>query len=103
VWGQALFLKEDICMKKTELIAKLAEESGISQAATKTVIDGLVGAILKTVKKEKRFALAGLGVFHLVRRAKRTCRNPQTGEQVKVKAHNALTFKPSKSVKENFA
>ncbi|MDR1085268.1 MAG: HU family DNA-binding protein [Deltaproteobacteria bacterium] len=90
-------------MKKTELIAKLAEESGITHAATKSVIDGLVSTILKTVKKEKRFAFSGLGVFHLVRRSKRTCRNPQTGEQVKVKAHNALTFKPSKSVKENFA
>jgi DNA-binding protein HU-beta len=90
-------------MKKTELIAKLAEETGLSQVATKSVVDGLVSTILKTVKKEKRFALSGLGVFHLVKRAKRTCRNPQTGEQIKVKAHNALTFKPSKSVKISFA
>ncbi|MDR1395778.1 MAG: HU family DNA-binding protein [Deltaproteobacteria bacterium] len=90
-------------MKKTELIAKLAEEANISQAATKIVVDGLVSTILKTIKKEKRFAFSGLGVFHLVRRAKRTCRNPQTGEQVKVKAHNALTFRPSKSIKESFA
>jgi DNA-binding protein HU-beta len=90
-------------MKKTELIAKLAEETGLSQVAIKAVVDGLVQTILKTVKKEKRFALSGLGVFHLVKRAKRTCRNPQTGEQIKVKAHNAVTFKPSKSVKINFA
>ncbi|MDR1164643.1 MAG: HU family DNA-binding protein [Deltaproteobacteria bacterium] len=90
-------------MKKTELVAKLAEDSEISQAATKKVIDGLVTTILKTVKKEKRFAVSGLGVFHLVKRAKRTCRNPQTGEPVKVKAHYALTFKPSKSVKQDFA
>jgi DNA-binding protein HU-beta len=90
-------------MKKTELIAKLAEESGISQVVTKSIVDDLVDTIIKTVKKEKRFALAGLGVFHLVKRAKRTCRNPQTGAQVKVKAHNALTFKPSKSVKQNLA
>jgi DNA-binding protein HU-beta len=90
-------------MKKIELISKLAEESGISQSATKTVIDGLVATIIKTVKKEKRFAISGLGVFHLVKRAKRVCRNPQTGEQIKVKAHNALTFKPSKSVKSGLA
>jgi DNA-binding protein HU-beta len=90
-------------VKKTELVAKLSDDSGVSQAATKTIIDGLVSTILKTIKKEKRFAIAGLGVFHLVKRAKRTCRNPQTGEAVKVKAHMALTFKPSKAVKAGFA
>ena len=90
-------------MKKTELIAKLAEETGLSQVMTKAVVDGLVGTILKTVKKDKRFALSGLGVFHVVKRAKRTCRNPQTGEQIKVKAHNALTFSPSKAVKLSIA
>lgn len=90
-------------MKKIEMIAKLAEEAGISQAATRVVIDGMTSVILKTVKKEKRFAFAGLGVFHLVRRAKRTCRNPQTGEPVKIKARYALTFKPSKSVKLAFS
>ncbi|MDR1051023.1 MAG: HU family DNA-binding protein [Deltaproteobacteria bacterium] len=90
-------------MKKTELIARLAEETGLSQVATKSVVEHLVQTILKTVKKEKRFALSGLGVFHLVKRAKRTCRNPQTGEPIKVKSHNALTFKPSKSVKISFA
>jgi nucleoid DNA-binding protein len=37
-------------MKKTELVAKLAEESGVSQAATKTIIDGLVSTLLKTVR-----------------------------------------------------
>ncbi|MDR2460123.1 MAG: HU family DNA-binding protein [Deltaproteobacteria bacterium] len=89
-------------MKKTELISLLAEDSGITQTATRIVIDSLVETILTTVKLEGRFSLAGLGVFKLARRAKRTCRNPQTGEPVKVKAHNALTFKPAKTVKQLF-
>ncbi|MDR1872652.1 MAG: HU family DNA-binding protein [Deltaproteobacteria bacterium] len=90
-------------MKKTELIAALAKDAGVSQASARVIVDGLVSALLHAAKKDKRFALAGLGVFHLVRRPKRVCRNPQTGEQVKVKARNALTFKPSKSVKESLA
>jgi DNA-binding protein HU-beta len=90
-------------MKKTELIALLAEKNGISQAVARSVINDLVDTILATIKRDKRFALAGLGVFRLVKRAKRTCRNPQTGEPVKVKAHNAITFKPSKTVKQNFS
>ena len=90
-------------MKKTELISQLARQNDISQAAARAIVNALVDIVINTIKTEKRFALAGLGVFRLVRRAKRTCRNPQTGEPVKVKAHNAITFKPSKAVKQNFA
>ncbi|MDR2353944.1 MAG: HU family DNA-binding protein [Deltaproteobacteria bacterium] len=89
-------------MKKTELVAKLAEESGVSQAAAKSIVNSFVLTLLKNVRKNRRFPISGLGVFHVVKRAKRTCRNPQTGEPVKVKAHNALIFKPSKSVKQSF-
>jgi nucleoid DNA-binding protein len=90
-------------MKKTELIALLAENCEISQATTRNVINGLVDTIIETIKTDKRFALAGLGVFRLVKRAKRVCRNPQTGEPVKVKAHNVLTFKASKTIKQDLA
>jgi DNA-binding protein HU-beta len=90
-------------MKKTELVSKLAQECGVSQAATKLVLRTMVETITKTIKKEKRFPVSGLGVFHLVKRSKRTCRNPQTGEPVQVKAHQALTFKPARSVRHDFA
>jgi DNA-binding protein HU-beta len=90
-------------MKKTELISIIAEKNGISQAVARSIINDIVEVILATIKRDRRFALAGLGVFRLVKRAKRTCRNPQTGEPVKVKAHNAITFKPSKKVKQNFS
>jgi len=44
--------------------------------------------------------LAGLGVFEVVKRAKRKGRNPRTGEEVTVKAHKAVRFRPAKAVKE---
>ncbi|MDR2443717.1 MAG: HU family DNA-binding protein [Deltaproteobacteria bacterium] len=90
-------------MKKAELIAKVAEETGMSQVATKAIVDCLIKTILKTVKKDKRLAVYGLGVFRVVKRAKRTCRNPQTGEEIKVKAYNSLTFRPARSVKASLA
>ncbi|MDR2353490.1 MAG: HU family DNA-binding protein [Deltaproteobacteria bacterium] len=89
-------------MNKIELISNLAEENGLTKSATRSIVDGLVDTILKTLKKDKRFALSGLGVFHVVKRAKRTCRNPQTGEPVVVKARNVIKFKPSRTVKNSF-
>jgi DNA-binding protein HU-beta len=86
-------------MKKSELIAQVAAKTGMSQVATKSMVDCLIQTILATVKKEKRLAVYGLGVFRVVKRAKRTCRNPRTGEEIKVKAYNSLSFRPSRSVK----
>ncbi|MDR1657752.1 MAG: HU family DNA-binding protein [Deltaproteobacteria bacterium] len=86
-------------MKKAELIATVAEETGMSQVATKAIIDCLLKTIIQTAKKDKRLALYGLGVFRVVKRAKRTCRNPQTGEEIKVKAYNSLSFRPARSIK----
>ena len=86
-------------MKKSELIAEVAQKTGMSQVATKTVVDCLIETILETVKVDSRLAVYGLGVFRVVKRAKRVCRNPRTGEEIKVKAYNSLSFRPARSVK----
>jgi nucleoid DNA-binding protein len=89
-------------MKKTELVARLAMDSGVSQNATMRVLNTLTETIIKTIKKDKRFPVSGFGVFHLVKSPKRICCNPLTREPVHVKAHRRLTFKPSRAVKEEF-
>jgi DNA-binding protein HU-beta len=86
-------------MKKSDLIAEVAIRTGLSQVATKSIVDCLIETILDTVKCDQRLAIYGLGVFRVVKRARRTCRNPRTGEQIKVKAYNSLSFKPARSVK----
>jgi nucleoid DNA-binding protein len=90
-------------MKKYDLISSLAADAGTTQQQARTIVDGLVQTILSSLKKEKRFALSGLGVFHLVKRAKRKGRNPQNGEELTIKAHNAIKFKPARSAKAELA
>jgi len=46
-----------------------------------------------------RIALSGLGVFTVVKRARRT-EPPRTGEAVTIKAHKAVRFRPAKTLKE---
>ncbi|MDR2350957.1 MAG: HU family DNA-binding protein [Deltaproteobacteria bacterium] len=90
-------------MKKYDLISTLANEAGTTQAQARVIIDGLVDTILDTLKTERRFAISGLGVFHLVKRSKRIGRNPQNGEKLTIKAHNAIKFKPARSAKNELA
>jgi DNA-binding protein HU-beta len=87
-------------MTKTELVAQLAKEIGLNKIQAQKVIASFVGQTTKVLKKEGRFALAGLGVFAVVKRAKREARNPRTGKPVTIKAHKAVKFKPAKILKD---
>jgi len=87
-------------MTKNELIDNLAKEAGLTKTVAKQVLETILAQTTKTLKKEGRFALAGLGTFDVVKRAKRTARNPRTGEPIIVKAHKAVRFKPAKALKD---
>ena len=87
-------------MRKTELVTLLAKEADISQVLAKEVLEKLFTLTSKTLKKEGRFSLPNIGILEVVKRARRKARNPRTGEIVMVKAHKAVKFKPSKTLKD---
>ena len=90
-------------MTKTEFVDKLAKENGLTKVMAKEVVEAFLALTTKTLKKDGRIALAGLGVFEVVKRAKRKARNPRTGEPVTIKAHKAVKFRPSKTLKDAIA
>ena len=90
-------------MTKTEFVDKLAKENGLTKVMAREVVESFLGLTIKILKKDGRIALAGLGVFEVVKRAKRKARNPRTGEPVVIKAHKAVKFRPSKTLKDAIA
>ncbi|MDR1039375.1 MAG: HU family DNA-binding protein [Deltaproteobacteria bacterium] len=87
-------------MTKTELISSVATATGFSRPAVQKILESVIETAIKTLKKDNRFPIFGLGVFEVVKRGKRKGRNPRTGEPLTVKAHNAVKFKPAKVLKE---
>ncbi len=87
-------------MKKAELVAQVAEETGLTKVDAKKALESILSKFTKTLKKDGRFVLSGLGTFEVVKRKKRMARNPQTNEPVTVKAHKAVKFRPAKALKE---
>jgi DNA-binding protein HU-beta len=88
-------------MTKAELIAKMAKDAKISKAAAGKALDSFTDGVKKALKKKDgKVTLVGLGTFSKVRRKARQGRNPQTGAKIKIKARNAVTFKPSKALKD---
>ena len=87
-------------MTKSELIAQVAKDTGISQVDSKKTLECILSQITKTLKKDGRMAIFGLGVFEVVKRKKRQGRNPRTNEPVTIKAHKAVKFNSAKALKE---
>jgi DNA-binding protein HU-beta len=88
-------------MTKAELIEQMAKDAKISKAAAGVALDSFIGRITQALKKKDgKVTLVGFGTFAKVRRKARKGRNPQTGEALKIKARNAVTFKAGKKLKD---
>jgi len=85
---------------KSELLSSLAEQTGLKKTEVSSVMDSLVSTVYKTLKKEKKIKLEGLGVLQLKDRKARMARNPRTGETVKVPAKKVVKLRVTKDMKE---
>ena len=86
-------------MTKSELIEKIAKDAGIPKTTAKVAFESALDGIKKGLKKRNsKVTLVGFGTFKNVYRKTRMGRNPQTGEKIKIKGRNAITFKPSKNL-----
>jgi DNA-binding protein HU-beta len=88
-------------MTKAELVEQMAKDAGITKAAAGAALESFMTNVTKALKKkEGKVTLVGFGTFAKVRRKARKGRNPQTGEPIKIKARNAVTFKAGKKLKD---
>ena len=90
-------------MNKAELIAKLADDAGITKTQANATIDSFVSAVTKTLKGGGKVTLVGFGTFSVTERAARNGRNPQTGATIKIKARKAPKFKAGKEFSTKIA
>ena len=71
---------------------------------TKTDAERKAAAFLNVIEegllKGEEITFLGFGKFEVVERAARTCRNPQTGKEMKVEAKKAVKFKAGKALSE---
>lgn len=87
-------------MTKAELIAEIAQTSGLTKADTEKSLNAFVEVAKKTLKKDGKLAIAGFGSFVVSKRKARKGRNPQTGETIKIKASKVVRFRAGKALKE---
>ena len=76
-------------MNKTELVAAVAEKTGLTKKDVK-----------EEVAKNEKVQLIGFGTFEARKRNARTGKNPQSGEAIEIPAATVPAFKAGKAFKD---
>lgn len=87
-------------MNKQELIASVAEATGLSKNDASKAVEGVFDTISGALKKGDEVRLVGFGTFSVSKRKASTGRNPRTGEPMKIKASTQPKFKAGKGLKD---
>lgn len=76
----------DKSLNKNDLVAAVAAESGLSQAAVSGVVDSLFAVLAKSVGEGTKVSIPGWLSVERSHRAAREGRNPATGEPIHIPA-----------------
>jgi nucleoid DNA-binding protein len=82
-------------MKLAEVIAAVAEKTGIEKRVVRQAVEGTFETIKTTVDGGDKVLVPGMGSFVKVERPARE-RTSKTGETKSVPASTVLTFKPAR-------
>lgn len=93
--------KKSANLTKADLISNISDKVRMSKSDVKEVLGALETVATRHLKKAgNKVTLPGFLSFASRPRAERVSRNPRTGEGVTVPAHNAVTIRPGKKLKD---
>ena len=90
-------------MNKTELIAAVAEKTGLTKKDAERVINATIETITSSLVKGDKVQVSGFGIFEVKAREARVGRNPRTKETIQIPATKLPAFKASKTLKDTVA
>ena len=90
-------------MNKTELIAAVAEKTGLTKKDAERVVSATFETVTATIKAGEKVSISGFGIFEVKAREARIGRNPRTKEEIKIPATKLPAFKASKTLKDSIA
>ena len=90
-------------MNKTELIAAVAEKSGITKKDAERVVNATLDTVTASLAAGDKVQLSGFGIFETKHREARIGRNPRTKEAIQIPASSQPVFKASKALKDAVA
>ena len=90
-------------MNKTELIAAVAEKTGVAKKDAEKTVNAVFELIGEELAAGGRVQLVGFGGFEVKNREARMGRNPKTKEAIEIPATKLPVFKAGKALKDKVA
>lgn len=87
-------------MTKTDLIAAVAERTGLTKKDADLALNAVLDTITDTLKEGDKVQLVGFGTFEVKERAARQGRNLHTGDIIDIPASKVPSFKAGKALKD---
>ena len=87
-------------MNKTDLIVKIAADSGLSKKDSEKALEAAIKSITDALVTGEKVQIVGFGIFDVKERAPRIGRNPKTKEAINIPATKVPQFKPGKALRE---
>ena len=82
-----------------EIFDTIVEKTGNKKVFTNDYIHEFISVVKEGLEKDGKVNVSGLGIFKLNWVGAQNRINPQTGENIKIPAHNKIHFQPEKKMK----
>jgi len=86
-------------VRKQDLVRAVAEATDQSEASSTKAVNAVFNAIQDALADGDEVTISGFGSFKVVERAARQGRNPQTGEEMTIRARKSPVFRPGTQLK----
>ena len=87
-------------MNKTELVAAVAEVTGLSKKDSEKAVNAAFDSITEALAAGEKVQLVCFGAFVIKERNARVGRNPKTKETIEIPASRVASFKAGKALKD---
>jgi DNA-binding protein HU-beta len=88
-------------VNKNDLVAKVADDTGLSRGDAARAVDGVFEAIAEGLRSGDEVRVVGFGTFTVAQRAASEGRNPRTGERIQIAASKQVRFRAGKQLKDS--
>ena len=85
---------------KAELVERVAVKTNLTKKDVTAAVEALFQSVEEFLAEGEKVQVIGFGTFEVRDRAARKGRNPQTGEEIEIKATKVPGFKAGKALKD---
>ena len=82
-------------LTKEKIINDIYNHAGLSKTRSRTVVENLFELMKKTLESGEDLLISGFGKFVIKEKSERRGRNPQTTEDLNLRARRVVVFKTS--------